>query len=87
MIYIYIDFGGIYIILLVVVYYLNKLLMDCKLMKEEILNVDYFNKLKIEDMGKIIFYGIDEYGYFVYMIGCGVLKVVVFVMKYLGEIL
>ena len=55
MIYIYTDFGGTHTTSLAAAYHLNKLPTDRKLTKEEILNVDYFNKLKTEDMGKIIF--------------------------------
>ena len=87
MIFIYTDFGGTHSTALAAAYHLNKLPTDRKLTKEEILNVDYFNKLKTEDMGKIIFHGIDENGNPVYTIGCGASKVVVPAMKHLGEIL
>ena len=53
MIYIYTDFGGTHTTSLAAAYHLNKLPTDRKLTKEEILNVDYFNKLKTEDMGKL----------------------------------
>ena len=62
MIFIYTDFGGTHSTALAAAYHLNKLPTDRKLTKEEILNVDYFNKLKTEDMGKIIFHGVDENG-------------------------
>ena len=55
MIYIYTDFGGTHTTSLAAAYHLNKLPTDRKLTKEEILNVDYFNKLKTEDMGKLFF--------------------------------
>lgn len=87
MIFIYTDFGGTHSTALAAAYHLNKLPTDRKLTKEEILNVDYFNKLKTEDMGKIIFHGIDENSNPVYTIGCGASKVVVPAMKHLGEIL
>ncbi len=87
MIFIYTDFGGTHSTALAAAYHLNKLPMDRKLTKEEILNVDYFNKLKTEDMGKIIFHGVDENGNPVYTIGCGASKIVVPAMKHLGEIL
>lgn len=60
MIFIYTDFGGTHTTSLAAAYHLNKLPTDRKLTKEEILNVEYFNKLKTEDMGKIIFHGLDE---------------------------
>ncbi|MED2843440.1 DUF3189 family protein [Bacillus toyonensis] len=87
MIFIYTDFGGTHTTSLAAAYHLNKLPTDRKLTKEEILNVEYFNKLKTEDMGKIIFHGLDENGNPVYTIGCGASKVVVPAMKHLGEIL
>ena len=34
--------------------------------KEEIPNIDYFNKLTKADFGKLIFHGIDEDGHSVY---------------------
>ncbi|HDR8232998.1 MULTISPECIES: DUF3189 family protein, partial [Bacillus cereus group] len=49
MIFIYTDFGGTHSTALAAAYHLNKLPTDRKLTKEEILNVDYFNKLKTED--------------------------------------
>ncbi|WP_243522210.1 DUF3189 family protein [Bacillus pseudomycoides] len=87
MIFIYTDFGGTHTTSLAAAYHLNKLPTDRKLTKEEILNVDYFNKLKTSDMGKIIFRGRDEGGNPVYTIGHGTSKLVVPAMKNLGEIL
>jgi len=43
--------------------------LDQKLTKEQIVNVDYFNKLTKVDFGKIFFHGIDEDGNSVYTIG------------------
>ncbi|HDR3890529.1 TPA: DUF3189 family protein [Bacillus cereus] len=87
MIFIYTDYGGTHTTSLAAAYHLNKLPTDRKLTREEILNVDYFNKLKTSDMGKIIFHGRDEGGNPVYTVGCGASKVVVPSMKNLGEIL
>lgn len=87
MIFIYTDFGGTHTTSLAAAYHLNRLPTDHKLTKEEILNVDYFNKLKTSDMGKIIFRGRDEGGNPVYTIGYGTSKLVVPAMKNLGEIL
>ncbi|EEM17426.1 MULTISPECIES: DUF3189 family protein [Bacillus] len=87
MIYIYTDYGGTHTTSLAAAYHLNKLPTDRNLTREEILNVDYFNKLKTYDMGKIIFHGRDEGGNPVYTVGCGASKVVVPSMKNLGEIL
>ncbi|MDZ5610279.1 DUF3189 family protein [Bacillus pseudomycoides] len=87
MIYIYTDFGGTHTTSLAAAYHLNKLPTNRRLTKEEILNVDYFNKLKTSDMGKIIFHGRDEEGNPVYTVGHGTCKIVVPAMKNLGEIL
>ncbi|MCR8645481.1 DUF3189 family protein [Paenibacillus sp. N1-5-1-14] len=76
MIYIYNDYGGTHTTSLAAAYHLNKLPTNRKLTKEEILNVDYFNKLKTSDMGKLIFHGIDDKGNHVYTIGRGASKVV-----------
>lgn len=69
MIYIYDDYAGTHSTALAAAYHLKKLPTDRKLTKEEILNVDYFNKLTTSDMGKIIFHGVDEDGNSVYSIG------------------
>ena len=60
MIYIYDDYAGTHSTSLAAAYHLKKLPIDRKLTKEEILHVDYFNKLTKADFGKIIFHGIDE---------------------------
>lgn len=87
MIFIYTDFGGTHSTALAAAYHLNKLPMDRKLTKEEILNVDYFNKLKTEDMGKIIFHGVDTEGNSVYTIGRKSSKLVVPALKNLSLLL
>lgn len=69
MIYIYNDYGGTHSTSLAAAYHLNKLPTDRVLTKEEILNVDYFNKLTSSDFGHLIFRGIDEDGHPVYTIG------------------
>ena len=70
MIYIYNDFGGTHTTSLAAAYHLKQLPQsERKLTKEEILNVNYFNKLTKADFGKLIFHGIDEDGNPVYTIG------------------
>lgn len=56
---------------------MKKLPTDKELTKEDILNVDYFNKLTASDMGKLIFHGIDEDENPVYTIGRKSSKLVV----------
>lgn len=69
MIFIYNDYGGTHTTSLAAAYHLKNLPTDRKLTKEEIINVDYFNKLTKHDLGKMIFHGIDEDGNAVYTIG------------------
>ncbi|MEW9676403.1 DUF3189 family protein [Lentibacillus sp. L22] len=69
MIFIYNDYGGTHTTSLVAAYHLKKLPTDRTLTKEEIINVDYFNKLTKHDFGKLIFHGLDEDGNAVYTIG------------------
>src|SRR3954466_9690014 len=69
MIFIYNDYGGTHTTSLAAAYHLKKLPTDRKLTKEEILNVDYFNKLTKADFGRIIFHGIDDEGNSVYTLG------------------
>jgi hypothetical protein len=78
MIYIYNDYGGTHTTALVAAYHLKDITQsERKLTKEEILNVNYFNKLTKKDFGKIIFHGIDENGDSVYTIGRKSSKLVV----------
>lgn len=71
MIYIYNDYGGTHTTSLAAAYHLKKLPTGRQLSKEEILNVDYFNKLTRDDFSKFIFHGIDEDENPVYTIGRG----------------
>ncbi|MGP7816000.1 DUF3189 family protein [Niallia sp. 01092] len=84
MIYIYNDYGGTHTTALAAAYHLKKLPADRRLTKEEILNVNNFNKLTTSDMGKIIFHGIDEDGNSVYTIGRKNSKLVVPALKNLS---
>ena len=82
MIYIYNDFGGTHTTSLAAAYHLKELdQSERKLTKEEILHVNYFNKLTKKDAGKILFHGIDENGDSVYTIGRRSSKLVVPAMK------
>ena len=82
MIYIYNDFGGTHTTSLAAAYHLKELdQSERKLTKEEILRVNYFNKLTKKDAGQILFHGIDENGDSVYTIGRRSSKLVVPAMK------
>jgi hypothetical protein len=87
MIFIYNDYGGTHTTSLAAAYHLKKLPTNRKLTKEEILNVDYFNKLTKADFGKLIFHGIDEDGHSVYTIGRKSSKLVVPALKELSMLL
>ena len=87
MIFIYNDYGGTHTTSLAAAYHLKKLPTDRQLTKEEILNVDYFNKLTKADFGKIIFHGIDEDKNSVYTIGRKSNKLVVPALKNLSMVL
>ena len=70
MIYIYNDFAGTHSTALAAAYHLKQLPQsERKLTSEEILNVNYFNKLTNKDFGKLLFHGKDENGNSVYTIG------------------
>ena len=87
MIFIYNDYGGTHTTSLAAAYHLKKLPTDRVLTKEEILNVDYFNKLTKADFGKLIFHGIDEDKNSVYTIGRKSNKLVVPALKNLSMLL
>ncbi|MDR7071697.1 DUF3189 family protein [Fictibacillus barbaricus] len=87
MIFIYNDYGGTHTTSLAAAFHLKKLPHNQPLTKEQILNVDYFNKLKTSDMGKIIFHGVDEDGHSVYTVGRGNSKIFVPGLKNLFELL
>lgn len=75
MIYIYNCYGGTHSSSLASAIHLGKLPPDRIPTRDEILNIEYFNKLTNKDMGKIIYRGIDEEGNKVYSVGRGTSKV------------
>lgn len=88
MIYIYNDYGGTHTTSLAAAYHLKQLPQsERKLTTEEILNVNYFNKLNKEDFGKIIYHGTDDEGNSVYTIGRKRNKLVVPALKELTLLL
>lgn len=87
MIFIYNDYGGTHTTALAAAYHLKKLPAHAELTKEQILNIDYFNKLKTSDMGRFIFHGLDEDGHSVYTVGRGNSKIFVPGLKEMFEIL
>ncbi|MEH7381431.1 DUF3189 family protein [Bacillus sp. JJ1533] len=87
MIYIYNDYAGTHSTALAAAYHLHKLPTDRKLTKDEILHVDYFNKLTRKDFGKFFLHGMDEDGNPVYSIGRKRSKLMVPALKQLSIIL
>lgn len=82
MIYIYNDYGGTHTTSLAAAYHLKQLPQsERKLTTEEILKVNYFNKLTKDDFGKLIFHGKDENDNPVYTIGRKRNKLVVPALK------
>ena len=88
MIYIYNDYGGTHTTSMAAAYHLKQLPQsEKKLTTDQILNVNYFNKLTKEDFGKLIFHGVDEDGNSVYSIGRKRNKLVVKALKELTLLL
>lgn len=77
MIYIYNCYGGTHSSAMAAAYHLKRLPEDRIPTKEEILNIDIFNKLTPKDMGKMIFHGKDEAGDKVYTLGRGSSKAMI----------
>ena len=87
MIYIYNCFAGTHSSALAAAYHLKKIPHDRVPTKEEILNIDIFNRLTPKDMGRIILHGKDEEGNQVYTVGRGRSKEIVPALKSLLELL
>jgi hypothetical protein len=77
MIYIYNCYGGTHSSSIASAVHLKKLPADRIPTKQEILDIDQFNKLTYKDMGRIIYRGIDDEGNKVYTLGRGTSKVLV----------
>ncbi len=87
MIFIYNCYGGTHSSSLAAAVHLKKLPLDRIPTKEEILNVDQFNKLTYRDMGRIIYRGTDEEGNKVFSVGRGTSKVLIPCLENLVKIL
>lgn len=81
MIFIYNCFGGTHSSSLASAVHLKKLPADRIPTREEILNIDLFNKLTYKDMGKIIYRGTDEEGNKIFTLGRGTSKVLIPCLK------
>lgn len=87
MIYIYNCYGGTHSSSLASAIHLKQLPLDRLPSRDEILNTEYFNKLKYCDMGRIIFRGTDEEGNKVYTLGRGTSRVLIPCIKNLITLL
>ena len=81
MVIIYNCYGGTHSSILAAAIHLKKLPTDRVPTKQEILNLDYFNKLTYKDMGRLIFHGADDNGNQIYTIGRGTSKALVPAMR------
>lgn len=77
MIFIYNCYAGTHSSSLASAIHLKKLPEDRIPTREEILNTDYFDKLKCKDIGRFIFRGTDDEGNKVYSLGRGSSRVIV----------
>ncbi len=78
---IYNCYGGTHSSILCSAVHLGNLPKDRIPSKKEILNLEYFNKLKYKDMGRLIFHGKDDDGNSVYTIGRGTSKALIPAMQ------
>lgn len=87
MIYIYNCYGGTHSSSIAAAVHLKRIPSDRIPSREEILNIQYFNKLSYKDMGKIIYRGTDDEGNKVFTLGRGTSKVLVPCLENLINIL
>jgi hypothetical protein len=84
MVIIYNCYGGTHSSILASAIHLKKLPMNRTPTKEEILSIEYFNKLTYSDMGRLIFHGVDDEGNRIYTIGRGTSRALVPAMRNLA---
>jgi len=84
MIIIYNCYGGTHSSILASAIHLKKLPSDRIPTSEEILALEYFNKLTYKDMGRLIFHGSDPEGNNIFTIGRGTSKVLIPAMRNLA---
>lgn len=84
MIIIYNCYGGTHSSILTSAVHLGKLPNDRIPSKKEILNTEYFNRLRYKDMGRLIFHGVDECGNKVFTIGRGTSRALIPAMRNLS---
>ena len=77
MIYIYNCYGGTHSSSIAAEVHLKRIPSDRIPSTEEILNIQYFNKLTYKDMGKIIYRGTDDEGNKVFTLGRGTSRILI----------
>lgn len=84
MVIIYNCYGGTHSSILASAIHLKRLPTDRIPANQEILDIDYFNRLTYKDMGRLIFHGVDEAGNRIYTVGRGTSKALVPAMRNLA---
>lgn len=84
MVIIYNCYGGTHSSILASAIHLKRLPVDRIPTKQEILDIEYFNRLNYKDMGRLIFHGTDEEGNQVFTVGRGISKALIPAMRNLA---
>ena len=84
MVIIYNCYGGTHSSILASAIHLKKLPMNRIPTHEEILNIEYFNKLTYKDMGRLVFHGSDDEGNRIFTIGRGTSRALIPAMRNLA---
>jgi len=84
MVIIYNCYGGTHSSILASAIHLKRLPMDRIPTKQEILSIEYFNRLTYKDMGRLIFHGTDEDGNRIYTVGRGTSRALIPAMRNLA---
>jgi hypothetical protein len=84
MVIIYNCYGGTHSSILASAVHLKRLPVDRIPSKQEILDIEYFNRLTYEDMGRLIFHGTDEEGNQIFTIGRGISRALIPAMRNLA---
>ena len=84
MVIIYNCYGGTHSSILASAIHLKMLPIDRIPTKQEILGIEYFNRLTYSDMGRLIFHGVDDEGNRIYTVGRGTSRALVPAMRNLA---
>lgn len=84
MVIIYNCYGGTHSSILASAVHLKRLPIDRIPTKQEILDIEFFNRLTYKDMGRLIYHGTDEEGNQVYTVGRGTSRALIPAMRNLA---